>query len=252
MLSIATIGVIWAAAVWVRPWRQRLFPDLEGRKRAGDIVRRWGGDTLAPFALRSDKQWFVTGQTLIAYRVVRGLALVSGDPVGPAEHAGPSLASFLAYARFRGWHTAVMGASAGMLQVYRDQGLHPLYHGDEAVLDTTTFSLDGRKMRTVRQAVHRLRAQRLPRSRWSWRARCPPRFAPNSPRSRRHGCAALPGRASPWKLDGLFGLGGDDAVFVIGRDEQGRVQGSCTSRCARPAGPCHCPPCHGGGTRPTG
>jgi lysylphosphatidylglycerol synthetase-like protein (DUF2156 family) len=81
VLSIAALGVIWAAEVWIRPWRQRLFADAGSGERAADIVRRWGGDTLAPFALRSDKEWFFTGQSLIAYRVVRGIAVVSGDPV---------------------------------------------------------------------------------------------------------------------------------------------------------------------------
>lgn len=98
VLSIAAIGVLWAAAVWIRPWRQRLFPDPRGSGQAAEIVHRWGTDTLAPFALRSDEQWFVTGRTLIAYRVVRGIALVSGDPVGPAGEARMSAEAFLAYA----------------------------------------------------------------------------------------------------------------------------------------------------------
>jgi lysylphosphatidylglycerol synthetase-like protein (DUF2156 family) len=55
VLSIAAIGLIWAAWVWVRPWRQRLFPSVGDQEHAEDIVRRWGGDTLAPFALRLDK-----------------------------------------------------------------------------------------------------------------------------------------------------------------------------------------------------
>jgi lysylphosphatidylglycerol synthetase-like protein (DUF2156 family) len=81
VLSIAAIGVIWAAEVWIRPWRQRLFADTGSGEAAAGIVRRWGGDTLAPFTLRSDKEWFFTGRSLIAYRVVRGIAVVSGDPV---------------------------------------------------------------------------------------------------------------------------------------------------------------------------
>jgi lysyl-tRNA synthetase class 2 len=224
VLSIAAIGVIWVAAVWVRPWRQRLLPDLEGRKQAGDIVRHWGGDTLAPFALRSDKQWFVTGQTLIAYRVIRGMALVSGDPVGPAENAGSSLAGFLAYARARGWHTAVMGASEGMLQVYRDQGLHPLYHGDEAVLDTTSFSLDGRKMRTVRQAVHRLQRNGF-RAEVVMAAEVSPTLRADLTAVEEAWLRGAARKGFTMEADSLFGLGGDDAVFVIGRDELGRVQG---------------------------
>ena len=92
--SIVAIGVIWAAAIWIRPWRQRLFPDLQRREQATGIVRCWGGDTLAPFTLRSDKEWFVAGRTLIAYRVIRGIALISGDPVGPAGRGRPGVRGF--------------------------------------------------------------------------------------------------------------------------------------------------------------
>jgi len=224
VLSIAAIGVIWAAAGWVRPWRQRLLPDLDSHERAADIVRRWGHDTLAPFALRQDKHWFVTGQTLIAYRVIRGIALVSGDPVGPAEGTAPALASFLAYARERGWHTAVMGASGRMLQVYRGQGLHPLYHGDEAVLDTARFCLDGRKMRTVRQAVHRLQRKGY-RAEVVTAGEASPALRAELTAVEQAWLRGAARKGFTMELDGLFGLGGDDAVFVIGRDGQGQVQG---------------------------
>ena len=223
VLSIVAIGVIWAAAVWIRPWRQRFFPDTARREQAAEITHRWGTDTLAPFALRPDKEWFVTGQTLIAYRVVRGVALVSGDPVGPPEAAGRALEAFLAHAGARGWRTAIMGASGRLLQEYRDLGLHPLYHGDEAVIDVTGFSLDGRRMRTARQAVHRL------------------------DRNGYHAEVVMAGDVAPalraeltavehtWlggarkgftmELDSLFRLGGNDAMFVIGRDPGGQVAG---------------------------
>ena len=32
----------------------------------------------------------------------------------------------------------------------------PFYHGDEAVINTAAFRLEGRSMRTIRQAAHRL------------------------------------------------------------------------------------------------
>jgi lysyl-tRNA synthetase, class II len=224
VLSIAVIGVIWAAEVWIRPWRQRLLRDAGGRERATSIVRRWGGDTLAPFALRSDKDWFFVGQTLIAYRVIRGVALVSGDPVGPAGDAGRALDMFLGYARARGWRVAILGASGRFLELYRDRGLHPVYHGDEAVIDTVSFSLDGREMRSVRQAVHRLQ-------RHGYQAQAV--MAGELTPALRTELAAvdrewLPGgirKGFTMELDDLFRLTGDDAMFVVGRDEQGRVAG---------------------------
>lgn len=222
--SLTAIGVIWAAAVWVRPWRHRLLADRQRRDQAADIVRRLGGDTLAPFALRLDKEWFVTGQTLIAYRVIRGIALVSGDPVGPPEEAAPALASFLAHASSRGWRTAVLGASGRLLQTYRELGLHPLYHGDEAVIGTAGFSLTGRPMRTVRQAAARV-------ERKGFRAEVV--MAGDVPPALRAQLAAVEQawlrggvrKGFTMELDSLFRLGGDDAVFVIGRDGEGQVNG---------------------------
>ena len=224
VLSIAVIGLIWAADVWLRPWRQRIFPDAGRRERATQIVRQWGDDTLAPFALRADKDWFIKGQTLIAFRVVRDVAVVSGDPIGPPDEAGQVLTEFLTHARTHGWHVAVLGASDRLLPVYRGMGLHPIYHGDEAVIDIAFFSLDGRSMRTSRQAVHRL-------ERGGYRTEA--MWAANVPSSLRAELAALDEdwlrgqvrKGFTMELDSLFRLGGTDAVFLIGRDADGRLAG---------------------------
>jgi lysylphosphatidylglycerol synthetase-like protein (DUF2156 family) len=58
--------------------------------------------------------------------------VVSGDPVGPPEEAGAAIGAFLSHARSRGWRVVVLGASDRFLPVYRQHGLHPLYHGDSA------------------------------------------------------------------------------------------------------------------------
>ena len=224
VLSIVVIGVIWSAAVWIRPWRQRLLHSSDRYPEGAAIVRRWGGDSLAPFALRSDKEWFITGQTLIAYRVIRGVALVSGDPIGPPWEAAPSMKSFLAHARSRGWRTAVLGASGQSLDGYRELGLRPLYHGDEAVIDVQAFSLDGRRMRTVRQAVHRL-------ERGGYQAEVV--AAGDISHALRGELAAVERtwlrdgarKGFAMELDSLFRVGGDDALFVVGRDPHGRVSG---------------------------
>jgi len=221
---IAAIGLIWAAEVWVRPWRQRFFPDSGRRERAAQIVRRWGEDTLAPFTLRSDKEWFFSGQTLIAYRVIRSIALVSGDPVGPPQDAGPALDAFLAHARARGWHVAILGASDRFLRVYRERALHPLYHGDEAVVDTAGFSLEGRPMRTVRQAVSRL-ARHGYSTQVVMADEVPPvlraELTAIDQAWLRHGVR----KGFTMELDDVLRLGGHDAMFVVGRDDQGRVAG---------------------------
>lgn len=224
ILSILTAGLAWTAAAWLRPWRQRLHTTAQLRLRATRLVRRWGADTLAPFALRGDKDWFVTGETLLAYRVVRGVALVSGDPIGPPDADRAALEDFLSFAKSRGWRTAVLGASDRLLSTYRSLGFAPVYHGDEAVIDTPAFSLDGRPMRAVRQAVHRL-------ERGGYHAEVG--MAGDLTTALRTELAAvehawLRGRQRTgfsMEMDSLFRLGGTDAAFVVGRDEHGRVAG---------------------------
>jgi lysyl-tRNA synthetase class 2 len=50
----------------------------------------------------------------------------------------------------------VVGASAGWQPVYEAAGMKAVYLGDEAVVDCTSFSLEGRAMRGLRQAYHRV------------------------------------------------------------------------------------------------
>ena len=50
---------------------------------------------------------------------------------------------FLEFAHERGWRVAVLGVSEECLDLYRLLGLRALYHGDEAVVDTAAFSLEG-------------------------------------------------------------------------------------------------------------
>jgi len=125
--------------------------------RARDIVRRHGRGTLDYFALRDDKQFFFFRDSLVAYAVYGGVALVSPDPVGPDAERTEVFNAFRAYCEARGWTIAIMGAGADWLGTYHAAGMHYLYLGDEAIVDCQTFSLEGGKMKGLRQACTRLK-----------------------------------------------------------------------------------------------
>ncbi|MCW2801483.1 MAG: hypothetical protein JWQ70_2955, partial [Aeromicrobium sp.] len=125
--------------------------------RARAVVAAHGGDTLAYFALRDDKQWFFDGDSLVAYAVKNGVCVVSPDPIGPVEQRGSVWAAFTTYAEAHGWTVSILGASVKWLPVYEASGLHPIYLGDEAIIDCREFTMDGRAMRSVRQAHSRVR-----------------------------------------------------------------------------------------------
>lgn len=124
---------------------------------ARHLVERYGEDSISPFVVRPDKAYAFAAGGVLAYRVFGRTAVVSGDPVGPAGAAPAVLASFLDTARSHGWDVVVYGASAAQLETYRRLGLRSLCVGEEAVVRPEGFSLDGRRVRKLRQSMHRMR-----------------------------------------------------------------------------------------------
>lgn len=163
-LLAGAIGVSAIAATTILVFRPLGAPDaLPGpaeRDAATGLVQAHGRDTLAYFKLRSDAHYHFAGdrRAFLGYRVANGVMLVSGDPVG-ADSAVPALVEDACeFAEVRGLSFAALGASKELLPVYRSAGLRSLYLGDEAIVDTHEFSLDGRWIRKVRQSVSRLDA----------------------------------------------------------------------------------------------
>ena len=211
---------------WLAPWRHRIRAAARERELVRAIVARHGSDTLAPFALRADKDYYLapSERAFVAYRVVGGIAVVAGDPVGPCDELPSLLVGFLDFAHAHGWRVAVLGASASSLELYRGHGLHALYHGDEAVVETAAFSLDGRAVRKVRQSCHRL-------TRAGYSARVVrPSDLDATLRAELEDVARTwrgdnPERGFTMTFDALFRLMDDEAVFVVGHGPDGRPCG---------------------------
>ena len=136
----------------------RALPDVNVRRAVRRLVNRHGTDTLAYFKLRRDQHYLFSadGRAFVGYRVEAGVLLVSGDPVGAAESLPALFRALGAFAEARGLKLAAVGAGEKLLPLWRQLGLRSLYLGDEGVVDTAVFSLEGRGIRKVRQSVSRL------------------------------------------------------------------------------------------------
>lgn len=156
-LGIMTILVPVVMALRAPRSSPHLSPDDETRLR---LLLARTPDSLGYFNLRQDKSlvWSDSGKAAIAYRVVGGVMLASGDPVGDPEAWPGAIANFLAEADRHAWTPAVLGCSerAGTAWT-RTTAFAALELGDEAVVDVASFSLEGRAMRNVRQMVARVR-----------------------------------------------------------------------------------------------
>ena len=156
-LVAVTLGVVTAAlALASRPVVTRHAISGDALRRAREVVGRWGEGTLDYFALRSDKRFFFTGDSAVAYAVYAGVCLVSPDPVGPESERAETWAAFSEFAYSQGWSLGVVGAGEEWLPIYRSTGMHDMYVGDEAVVDVTTLDLSGGRHKSLRQAVNRI------------------------------------------------------------------------------------------------
>ncbi|MFF4360361.1 phosphatidylglycerol lysyltransferase domain-containing protein [Streptomyces sp. NPDC001604] len=146
--------------VFFRSPRGRDLLGAEDEERLRALLDRHGDrDSLGYFVLRRDKAviWSPTGKAAVAYRVVGGVTLASGDPIGDPEAWPGAIDAWLAEARRHAWTPAVMGASEEAGTIYARHGLDALELGDEAIVDVADFTLEGRAMRVVRQAHNRVR-----------------------------------------------------------------------------------------------
>jgi lysyl-tRNA synthetase class 2 len=135
-------------------------PELtDGDEASMRTLLKRSPDSLGYFNLRRDKSviWSESGKSAIAYRVVSGVMLASGDPLGDPEAWPGAIANFLAEAELHAWTPAVIGCSErGGVTWCRETGFSALELGDEAVVNAEEFSLEGRPMRNVRQMVKRI------------------------------------------------------------------------------------------------
>ena len=161
-LEIGTLLAI--AYVIFRPLAApRALPGALTRRLAAEVVRRHGSDTLSFFKLRQDNLYYFTADrsAFVGYKIDSGVLLLSGDPVGPAEKLPELLSGVRTFARTRGLCLGALGVSERCRELYRSTGLTTMYIGDEAIVETDSFSLEGRAIRKVRQSVNRLAKKRL-------------------------------------------------------------------------------------------
>lgn len=160
-LTLVLVGFVSAAAVLL----VALAPLPDAGQAVGvaeepslrDLTDRPDGDTLDPFARRADKRLVrsADGRAAVAYRYVAGVGLASGDPVGDPASFADAVNRFVRHCDARGWRPAFMGVRDDRLPLYEAAGLRAEYLGDEAIVAVEGFSLEGRTMRGVRQAVNR-------------------------------------------------------------------------------------------------
>ncbi|WP_411128307.1 phosphatidylglycerol lysyltransferase domain-containing protein [Streptomyces sp. x-19] len=161
--SLGALGLLTVATtayLALRPEHPASRLTDEDEQRLRELLDRHGSrDSLGYFALRRDKGavFSPSGKAAVCYRVISGVMLASGDPIGDVEAWPGAIERFMEEARAHSWTPAVTGCSETGGQVWtRETGMDALELGDEAIVDVADFTLSGRAMRNVRQMVKRI------------------------------------------------------------------------------------------------
>ena len=127
------------------------------RRKAGELVRRYGNQALSFFALAPENLRYLApnGEGLVSYRLTGKVAIVPGDPICPPEEIERVIRGFLDLCAFNDWQVALYQVHPDHLPTYRALNLHVFKIGEEALLNPQTFTLSGSAMANVRSSCRR-------------------------------------------------------------------------------------------------
>jgi len=158
--SIYLVGVttgLYALWMLLRPVLSRLLPSSDERSRAWEIVRAYGRSSLARYTLLDDKlHFFSTGGSVISYVIENRVALVLGDPIGPQDDTEPAIIAFKDFCAVNDWIPAFYQIKPDLLNHYDSLGFVKFPIGHEAVVDLSTFTLDGSDNKTLRNSYNKM------------------------------------------------------------------------------------------------
>ena len=154
VLLLRPVSARWWVAYQAAYQKEQL---VQMRHKAGELVRRYGNQTLSFFALAPENLLYLApnGEGLVSYRLTGNVAVVLGDPICPPEAIERVMRGFLDLCAFNDWQVALYQAHPEHLPTYRALGLHVFKIGEEALLSPQTFTLSGSAMANVRTSCRR-------------------------------------------------------------------------------------------------
>jgi phosphatidylglycerol lysyltransferase len=150
-LAVASLGFVLAALLAPVAYRRESAADT---RRVSALAWAHGSDSLSYFAKQDDKSHMLLGDDVfVSYRVVRRVAVVVGDPIGPPDGVPGAIARFVARCRQNDWVPVFYETSDRWLPAYEAAGLRYFKVGEEAVIRLPQFTLSGSKIQKIRHGV---------------------------------------------------------------------------------------------------
>ena len=130
---------------------------LDDNDRARRLLITTGGSPLSWMTTwRGNRYWFTPdGTGYVAYRVIAGVALTTGDPVGPPVTMPTAVAGFAEFATDNGWTPCFYSVTGRLRDVTDAMGWAGIQVAEETVLRLNALQFKGKKFQDVRTALNR-------------------------------------------------------------------------------------------------
>lgn len=119
------------------------------------IIDVYGRHSINCFATSPEKQIFVSSDTstLISCRIVSGIALALGDPIGPIDRKRQAIKEFRSFCQEADLIPAFYHGHQSTLPVYRALQMKEIKIGEEAIIDPLNFELTGPPKKNLRNSI---------------------------------------------------------------------------------------------------
>lgn len=155
------VGVVFWFVTAILLVRSFLRPAYHGagsdEDRARELLRSYRGSTMGWMTTwPGNSYWFnSSGTSFVAFRVLSGVALTLGEPVGPREELAGTVESFSTFCASNGWTPCLYSVGNDVKAITGDMGWGSVQVAEETVLPLGAIAFTGKKFQDIRTAVNR-------------------------------------------------------------------------------------------------
>lgn len=138
------------------PYFKKPYNTEEEVTLVNTLVKKYGHSSLDYFKVYPDKLFYITPKknAFISFKMAKNIALVLEDPVGENEEAVKNaIVNFDAYCREYGFAALYYRVPKESLRIYKSLNKKSFPIGEEAIVNLDTFTLEGKKMKAMRNSV---------------------------------------------------------------------------------------------------
>ncbi len=146
----------------IKPFVQRTETSEDEHIRANALLQKYGRSALDYFKTYKDKLFYFTSTVdgFISYRICGTFAVVLENPVCENnENISLAIKEFDTFCREQGLKPLYYRVPETYLEIYKKLNKKSLIIGQEAILDLTKFSLEGRSRKSFRNSCNKMKEE---------------------------------------------------------------------------------------------